>query len=691
MKETIQGAPYKENAQTVVATDEAYTIDNFVDAVDVIGAATITLPSNPTVGQTHRIIASGGDATVVAGGDHTIVGQRLVEQGTSLEFSFTYESGWLSAAVAHAPATTAWFLAPSTGSDENDGLTDDTPKATLKGLAGAMGRISPRSLMTVDVLENVTDATDFFQLMSAPEPTGSLGPEATSLAVGTGPTAPVFLKIRGTRTTSTFTDPNTSSTTALTMTEDATPPRAVGTTITAGSNGAVLPQATINVTSTTNMPTAGKVNIQTDAGMEVVAYTGKTATTLTGCTGGTGTLSTGGQVVSEQMMMIFVTGFDFSSHVGKHIEILTSPIAGAVGMIAGIARASSSGVAELSPLQSFTTNANLAAASYVGTNGTTFRIYELTTWAAHLSPGLILSGQIEFEDMDFTSSTANTLRGGPAYGFRGCVIRRPIRSGLGGEPGPSVTYNSCITYFAAPAGGRAPTQLQITTGENRFISCVSLNVDFRPREANANVFFVSCVNVGSSLNACGPNDAGRIGGFVSLSASFPSNAFGTGWFDWPAPDLLAPAPGTTRASTGAAITLGHCSQSQISHRVYGNCSTANTVMVRVREGARLLVTDAMTEETSPVNGASPTPNFIALTLGGCGTLGQLFLDEDPTTGAATPFVQPTHVTGAELKTFVTGGAAASARTLKTWKQWRADFGRNAVGLLTGASILNIAS
>lgn len=73
------------------------------------------------------------------------------------------------------------------------------------------------------------------------------------------------------------------------------------TTITAGSNGLSLPQATINVGSTTKFPTsvAGSkiVQIFTTNGWESITYTGKTGTTLTGCAGGTGTLTTGDSVI----------------------------------------------------------------------------------------------------------------------------------------------------------------------------------------------------------------------------------------------------------------------------------------------------------------------------------------------------------------------------------------------------------
>jgi len=73
------------------------------------------------------------------------------------------------------------------------------------------------------------------------------------------------------------------------------------TTIAAASNGVALPQATINVASiaAVNWPPVGTVKVTTSAGVQQVAYTGITGTTLTGCEGGTGTMSTGGLVESN--------------------------------------------------------------------------------------------------------------------------------------------------------------------------------------------------------------------------------------------------------------------------------------------------------------------------------------------------------------------------------------------------------
>lgn len=70
------------------------------------------------------------------------------------------------------------------------------------------------------------------------------------------------------------------------------------TTIAAGSNGSALPQATINVASTTGFATSGTIYVITTVGPQIVTYTGTTATSFTGCSGGTGTMATGNAVTS---------------------------------------------------------------------------------------------------------------------------------------------------------------------------------------------------------------------------------------------------------------------------------------------------------------------------------------------------------------------------------------------------------
>lgn len=72
------------------------------------------------------------------------------------------------------------------------------------------------------------------------------------------------------------------------------------TSIAAGSNGAALPQSTINVTSfaTFNWPSSGHLLVNVPVtGWQLIAYAALTSTTFTGCTGGTGNLATGNSVI----------------------------------------------------------------------------------------------------------------------------------------------------------------------------------------------------------------------------------------------------------------------------------------------------------------------------------------------------------------------------------------------------------
>lgn len=92
---------------------------------------------------------------------------------------------------------------------------------------------------------------------------------------------------------------------------------ATGTTIAAGSNGQALPQATINVASTAGFATSGTIFVTTSIGVQTVTYTGTTATSFTGCTGGTGTMSTGGAVRSpDPIQTIAYTGTTATTFTG---------------------------------------------------------------------------------------------------------------------------------------------------------------------------------------------------------------------------------------------------------------------------------------------------------------------------------------------------------------------------------------
>ena len=79
----------------------------------------------------------------------------------------------------------------------------------------------------------------------------------------------------------------------------------ITTTIAAGSNGASLPQATINVASAASFSASGTISVLSSSGWQNVTYTGTTGTTFTGCSGGTGTLATGNPVASGSSTVNF--------------------------------------------------------------------------------------------------------------------------------------------------------------------------------------------------------------------------------------------------------------------------------------------------------------------------------------------------------------------------------------------------
>lgn len=84
----------------------------------------------------------------------------------------------------------------------------------------------------------------------------------------------------------------------------------------ASSDGAALPVATINTHATfntTGFPTSGSLKVTSNAGVQIVAYTGKTGTSFTGCSGGTGTISTGG-LINNYIVLTVASTSAFPGH-----------------------------------------------------------------------------------------------------------------------------------------------------------------------------------------------------------------------------------------------------------------------------------------------------------------------------------------------------------------------------------------
>jgi len=110
------------------------------------------------------------------------------------------------------------------------------------------------------------------------------------------------------------------------------------TTISAGSNNATLPQATINVASTTGLPNAGAFYVDTASnGRQLITYTSViSGTQLGGCSGGTGTLLTNQVVSFAGLAALAGTTSSITSNQrlardlrGYSVHIMSGPNAGA--------------------------------------------------------------------------------------------------------------------------------------------------------------------------------------------------------------------------------------------------------------------------------------------------------------------------------------------------------------------------
>lgn len=530
-----------------------------------------------------------------------------------------------------------YYLDPLNGNDSNSGAVD-SPLKTLRELARRLNAGMPRNLVTLHVLNNVTDANDFLALDAVLESQGVLGATATTLAGTAGLNGSnIVLRIIGQRVTASFTDPNTSSTTALTMTSNCLPPD--------------ITQGTVGPSGSSGLP-----------------------------------------------VVLTVSGFDFSAHLGKNIEILTSAQANSVGAIGTIVAAPSSGVAYLQPLVKLS-DATATSVGAIQVNsadypqaGSTFKIYTNTTWAPSSHMGTI--GQqgstfIAVRNIEFTAATGLQIQRSQQMVFEGCTLKRNMGTSGGGEGSTFWLMLGTSVVFPDPTGGRTPTQLVVSTsGEVRWGCCAFLNVDVRLRESKSSSTFANCLFYRSCITAGGPNDAGRAGAFSPLFALPPAcglaitgTDFGSGFFNWPAPNALAPV-GNTRGSSGAAIHIGHGAKAIFTTKLYGYNATNGTFGVLVQEGGEAFVSEACTYQASPVNPSSPNPPYIAASLRLTGQAGDLQLD-----GYAS------HMPDGYWQDFIIGVRPAGANnviSLLNWKTWEdAPFSRNARSIKTGAGIFNI--
>jgi hypothetical protein len=146
--EQIPSAPFDENAQTLVRTDENYTMDKGIDIVDAVAAGlTIRLPSSPIHGERHRVLSPGGNTTV-DGNSHNIVGAGnipaatfAVGAGQAVDFTFSTDDVWLPAGVS-AGATGGTGPTGPTGATGPSGPTGPTGAGSTGG-TGPTGATGP--------------------------------------------------------------------------------------------------------------------------------------------------------------------------------------------------------------------------------------------------------------------------------------------------------------------------------------------------------------------------------------------------------------------------------------------------------------------------------------------------------------------------------------------------------------------
>jgi hypothetical protein len=138
--------PYLQNSVSVVETDESYELDLAHRIVVVIAVGvTLTLPPNPNQGETHLVLATGGDVNI-AGGANPIqggAGDLVVPEDTSMEVTWSGTAqGWIPLSNGSAGPSpvfltqAAWFIDPQNvsgfASDANNGATAITPLLTYQ-------------------------------------------------------------------------------------------------------------------------------------------------------------------------------------------------------------------------------------------------------------------------------------------------------------------------------------------------------------------------------------------------------------------------------------------------------------------------------------------------------------------------------------------------------------------------------
>lgn len=212
----------------------------------------------------------------------------------------------------------------------------------------------------------------------------------------------------------------------------------VSTTIAAPSNGAVLPQGTINVAATAGFATTGAIYVITTNGPQLVTYTGTTGTTFTGCSGGTGAMTTGNAVTS-----LFTINLPASPTTGDLYTVKdANSSCGATNFFI-----SGNGV-NIDGQTGIVLSTNYAQATFV---------YNGTTWISSLSNNLIPNGFSSV--INVPSSGVQTV-----VGFDQLLLCDPTSGGCTVNAPPSPLAN--LRFTVKDATGQAAPLKPITVNGN---------------------------------------------------------------------------------------------------------------------------------------------------------------------------------------------------------------------------------
>jgi hypothetical protein len=252
------------------------------DIAGLTGYAVI-LPHTGTFDNSHTITGSTSSATFVPTGTVVVYGREIMiskASGINTNNPYAGTQGLIYYVCADVVAEAAQFFSA---------VANGTTLASTTIAVASNAAVLPQATI------NVASTVGFY--------TASSGPAIPGTILVTTSNGPQIVSYTGVGSATTFTGcsggTGTMSTGGAITAGPVVAPGSLGTQITAGSNSAALPQATINVLNTGGFPASGTFNISISANnWQTITYTGLTTTTFTGCSGGTGTMLTN-QIVSK--------------------------------------------------------------------------------------------------------------------------------------------------------------------------------------------------------------------------------------------------------------------------------------------------------------------------------------------------------------------------------------------------------